>query len=429
MTGLKCFAILLAWFALVPPMAHAQVEKNYGDDPNAPIDERYERASQHHKDGRLDEAFKIYDVILSERPADVPVIITYANMLWKIGELDAAEQRFRQALSLSPNHIKAHQWLGQLLLHRGQRTAAKAVFEGMHKLKFMREDVIHSANLNLGKIALMEEEWRKVRKIFRRLRADGNKADRKSSERGLARMKDMMAAFSWARADGKHIHVHFAPGVQKLKDKAARTAYVKGLDSWIESAVATLGMKMPEPWHLYVFGDDIECGLVTGRESAHNWDYSWWLTHTAEASRYDPRHTLAVQLVARVGGSRPMSRSMVEGFCAWLAGVPKDGHAAARALMKADALPSIVALHESQRALPQYEAGMSFVQYLLDTYGIEKFLTMWIRLNVTVSSARFKIGVTRSVKWQAAYDELFQRAFGADLSSVESAWRSMLSRG
>ena len=428
MTRLAQFAILFGLMVCAPAIAGTQVEKNYGDDPNAPIDERYERASAFHKEGRLDEAFKIYDVILSERPGDVPVIITYANMLWKIGQLDAAEQRFRQALSLSPNHIKAHQWLGQLLLHRGQRKDAKGVFEGMHKLKFMREDVIHSANLNLGKIALMEEEWRKVRKIFRRLRADGNKADRKSSERGLARMKDMMTAFSWSRVDGKHLYVHFAPGVQKLKDKASRESYVQGLDRWIESAVATLGMKMPEPWHLYVFGDDVECGFVMGRPTAHNWDYSWWLSHTAETSKFDPRHTLAVQLVARVGGSRPMSRSMVEGFCAWLAGVPKDGHAAAKRLMAAGSLPSIVTLHNSQRRLPQYEAGMSFVQYLLDTYGLDKFLAMWRRLNVTVSSERFRVGVTRSVKWQEAYDELFQRAFGADLSSVEASWRTMLKR-
>ena len=97
--------------------------------------------------------------------------------------------------------------------------------------------------------------------------------------------------------------------------------------------------------------------------------------------------------------------------------------------MAAGSLPSIVTLHNSQRRLPQYEAGMSFVQYLLDTYGLDKFLAMWRRLNVTVSSERFKVGVTRSVKWQEAYDELFQRAFGADLSSIEASWRTMLKRG
>lgn len=409
-------------------VAAPQVEKNYGDNPDAPLDERFSRAAQAHKDGELDEAFKIYDEILGERPNDVPTIITYGNMLWKTGQLDAAEQRFRQALSIEPAHIKAHQWLGQLLFHRGQRKASREVFEGMHKLKFMREDVIHSANLNLGKIALIEEDWRKVRRIFRRLRADGNKADRKSSERGLARMKDMMAAVNWSRADGKRLMVHFSPEVLKTKDKASRAAYVQKLDQWVDSAVATLGMKMPERWHLYVFGDDVDCGFVTGRSTAHDWDYSWWLSHTAEASRYDPRHTLAVQLVARVGGSRPMSRCLVEGFCAWLAGVPKDAHGYARKLLKSGSLPSIIQLHLAQRKQPQYEAGMSLVQYLLDTYGIEKFMVMWRRFNVTVTKARYKIGHTRSIKWQGAFDELFQNAFGADLATIEGAWRGSLRR-
>ena len=63
-------------FVLSVSAAIAQPPPNYGDDPDAPIDMRFERAKDHHYRGEVEQAFAIYDEILAERPDDVPTIIT-----------------------------------------------------------------------------------------------------------------------------------------------------------------------------------------------------------------------------------------------------------------------------------------------------------------------------------------------------------------
>ncbi len=399
------------------------------DDPDAPVDERFEHARRLHVEGRFEEAFALYDAILADRGPDAPTLTTYGNMKWKIGAMKEAEDLFLRAIASMPKHIKARQFLGQLYFHQGRRKQARAVFEAMLKLPWLRDNVEHSARLNIARIDLLNGKWLDARKGFVFIRKEGNKAYRKSGERGLRMIRDMLALEEWPRYDSRRLYLHFSPHLRQFEGSAAKKAFAEPLDAFLEMAVEKLGMPMPEPWHLYIFEDDGECSVKTGRKTAHGWDYSWWLSYTALDSDYGPKHAIAHQLAARWGGSRPISVLMVEGFCAYMAGDFKKPHANAAALYEAGHLPSIETLQRFQRKFDQFGIGASFVRYLIDTYGFEKFHEMWRWFNVVVNAPQHKQGRSREIHWDSALDELFRKAFGVGFADVERDWRRSLSRG
>ena len=394
--------------------------------PTQEIDVRYERASELHLQGFFNEAYALYDEILEDRPNDIPVRITYAHMKWKEGQLDEAELRFKSVVSEMPQHIKSRQWLGQLYWHMGQREKAKEQFEALHELDFKREDVLHSAKISLGKIALQEEDWRKARKHFRLLKAEGNRGDAGTGRRGLHYLDYMMQLDDWGRVDTPLLYIHFSPELKDMRDSEVRKRYANELQSWLEVQIAGLKIRRPDPWHVYVYQDDEECGFITGRKSAHGWDTNWWVSHVATTSGVDPRRTLAMQLAVRAGGNRPSSKCLVEGFAAWIAGVHPAPHEPAAKLLKDGRLPTIVSLHKSIRRPYQYEVGMSFVKFLIDRYGLDKFLVLWRKYPTLADAPQFKINNTKSIEWARVFNQLFREAFGEDFAPVTKAWRDSL---
>ena len=434
MISMRRLAMLLTLPLAIATLAFGQDEEDDRpwDDPDGKKDERFEKAAKHHLRGEFAEAFALYDEILAERGNDVPTIITYGNMLWKLGRLDEAEARFKLARKLMPDHIKAPQWLGQFYWWQGRRALAHEQFDALLKIKkdgkFIREDVLHSAWINKGKLSMVEENWFKARKFYRMLKAEGGKADRNTGIRGLKKMSMMNRLGDWARADSARLMVHFAPSVKQFRTPDKRQAWVDSFTPWIESTASKLKMKLPDPWHVYVFQDDGECSALVGRDEAHGWDYSWWLSFVSIDAKYPVKQTLAVQLATRSRGSRPKVRSLVEGLCAYLAGEPVDPHAHARALMKSGRLPSIKQMCEKQRGKPQYEVGMSYVRYMIDTFGFDRFMNFWARFNVVANAPQFKIGRTTRQDWQLVLDLLMGEELGTNLDAVESGWRAALGR-
>ncbi len=398
------------------------------DDPDAEVDPRFEEARLLNVDGEFEAAWAIYDKILADRGHDVPTLITYGNMKWRAGDKPGAEEKLKLAIQTMPSHIKAQQFLGQLYFFQGKRKLARERFEYMKTLKFMREDVMHSAILNLGKMDLLEENWRAARKHFKVLRRDGGKADRKSGNRGNRLLKMMGDLDEWPRMNSRHLYAHFSPDLKQFTKIADRKKYVEELDRWIDKVVAFLGIAMPDPWHLYVFENDDEAGIMTGRVEAHGWDSSWWLSYTAVDSPYSAKHTLAVQLCSRWGGSRPMSRSLVEGFCEYLADEGKDPHREAVKMFKANSLPSILKLHEHQRRNDQFGTGISYVDFMIRTYGIEKFKKLWLRLNIEVNLRKYKVRNLKKIKFDKAFEGLYTKTLGVSFDEFEKAWRSKVAR-
>lgn len=428
-TDLLRHMLVVLVLALTATTLSAQEDEAERDDPDAEIDPRFEQAQGYHLEGKFPQAFAIYDEILAERPKDTPTLVTYGNMLWKLGRLDEAEQYLKRAQASMPKHIKARQFLGQLYVHQGRRTEAREVFNGLLGLEWIRDDVRHSALLNLGKLDLLDEKWRDARKNFRVIRKEGGKADRKSGDRGYRRVKEMLELDDWPRVDGRHLIIHFSPESRQFQGAEAKKKIAEELDQWLEKVVGQLDMKMPEPWHLYVFTDDDECRFMTGRDTAHGWDYSWWLSYTALAEKeFSMRHTLAAQIAARWGGSRPISRSLVEGFCAFLADDLEDPHALARELHARGKLPGIIDLHRHQRRQAQYGAGISYTRYLIQRFGSKKFERFWKHFNITVNAPQYKDGISKKIDWEVALKDLYRDSFDESFEAIETAWRVSLAQ-
>ncbi|MEZ6197376.1 MAG: tetratricopeptide repeat protein [Planctomycetota bacterium] len=432
---------LMLTFALAPSLVAQDEEESSGgidwrdyEEEDGNVDPRYQRARDYHELGDFEEAFRVYDQILAERPADVPVLITYGHMHWKIGEYDKAIAKLEKACELDPKHIKAKQFLAQLYFHQGRRAKSKETYEKLLALDWIREDVRHSGLIGLGKIALLENDWFAARRHFRLLSKEGNRADSKTGKKGLEMITRMMKWGSFAKVEGKRIHCYFAPSVAKTMEPKERDAYVARIDSAIERAVGVLGIATPDPWPMYVFEDDTECGFYTQRKAAHGWDYSWWISYSAIHSKIPPEHTAMAQIVNRWCGSRPLSRVIVEGFCAYLAGVDGDLHGPAKTRKKEGRLST---LRECQLLLRQtdedetlrcYDHGKSMVPWMIDTYGLDKFATMWKRFNITVNSPKYKIANTKGIDWEAAFSAAMTKGLGADLTTVENGWRTFLAQ-
>ncbi len=59
------------------------------------------------KSGKLNEAFKVYEFIISEDPRYVSAYVNYGYSLMIAGHLEMAKQNYLKALSLNPDHIQA----------------------------------------------------------------------------------------------------------------------------------------------------------------------------------------------------------------------------------------------------------------------------------------------------------------------------------
>ncbi len=417
--------IMILVCCLVAAASYAQVGGSSElDDPDAEIDPRFEQARKLNVEGEFEAAWKVYDSILADRGNDVPTLITYGNMKWRAGDKKGAEEKLKLAIETMPSHIKAQQFLGQLYFFEGRRKLARERFEFMKKMKFMREDVLHSALLNLGKIDLLEEKWRAARKNFKILRRDGGKADRKSAKRGNNLVRMMVQLDEWPRYDSAHLFIHFSKTLKQFQTIESRRKYGQDLDLWINKVVAFLGIDMPDPWHLYVFETDDEASMMTGRQEAHGWDSSWWFSYSAVDSEFSVKHTLAVQLCTRWGGSRPMSRSLVEGFCNYLADEGKNPHRFATRMYKEGGLPTILKLHAHQRKNAQHGAGISYVDYMIRKYGIEKFKKLWLRFNIEVNLRKHKVGDYKRIHFEKAFPSLYKRTLGVSFDEFERAWRA-----
>lgn len=97
------------------------------------------------------------------RNPDIPSRI--GDLLLAQGQLADAEQRFREALSLQPEHARAQEGLGLTLLQQGRAEPAFLHFETAHKLAPMNAEVLVHwglADLSLGNIAPASQKFMKA---------------------------------------------------------------------------------------------------------------------------------------------------------------------------------------------------------------------------------------------------------------------------
>lgn len=411
------------------PVLRKGFEKKWTTDPTK-ADPRWEQAAKHRRYGELEEAIALYEKFLEENEDEISVLVSMGNAYWELGELDEAEAWLKKAKAHVPNHIKARQYLGQLLFQKGRFTEAKQEFTELIGLKWNRPDVVASGHLNLGRIALVQRDWRAASKHFFETGRSPEKGDRHSAKRGRFLAMQLRRSNLWSREKTKHLDIRFSPEVKAAKDPVKRKAWAQAREQAIVRICRELEVTYPERLAMYVFRDGVDCHTHTGQNELMTWRSFWWMVWTG----WDrpPGYDLASQIVPRIRGNRPSSKPFVVGLCSYLDGTNKRPHAIARNLLKTGRLPSISAAHSSQRyplidALDKYGAE-SLVTFLVSTYGMKAFLKSFGSYDNVMKNAKWRVSSEGTFRWRDAVSAVLERGLGEEIGAVESKWHDFLRR-
>jgi tetratricopeptide (TPR) repeat protein len=80
--------------------------------------------------GELHEAAQMYRAALAALGADAEVNFALADVLYRIGDVGAARERYYMAVELNEDYVEARANLGCLLAEQGESLLAQAAFEG-----------------------------------------------------------------------------------------------------------------------------------------------------------------------------------------------------------------------------------------------------------------------------------------------------------
>jgi tetratricopeptide (TPR) repeat protein len=387
------------------------------------LDARYEGAVAARRIGDVDTALGFYDQILKTDPKALSVHIAIGTAHWEKGDLAEAEKWLVKALEINPKQIKARQFLGQLRMQSGRFAEAIATFDELLKLEHNLDDVVASAHLNLGRIALVKRKWADAERHFKEVGRSPERGDRASAAKGLKYLSRLRKTAYWNREQTPLLDVHFSPKVDEAKDAAWRKAWVARRERALTKMYEALGWSIAEAIPLYVYKDHDDAYEISDFDTTLGIRYSWWLVHTlADAA---PGRELAVQVCARVYGSRPASVPLVEGLVRWFDDSGRDRHEPARKLARAGKLRDLVHLHAHQREDDgMNEAAESFVAFAIGHYGLKPFLASYRNYNLVMLDTKWISG--GAFRWKDALSEVFKRGLGASVDEAESKWRASL---
>lgn len=99
------------------------------DAPHAP-QELLELAAELEESGRLAEAMDVYHVCLAAEGPRPEVCFLLAELLYRLGDVSAARERYYMAVELDEDYVEARANLGCVLAETGRLDLAVAAFEG-----------------------------------------------------------------------------------------------------------------------------------------------------------------------------------------------------------------------------------------------------------------------------------------------------------
>lgn len=121
----ECSTISIA--SGLPAVKHRSAE-----DRQAPasFEEMLEYANEAEDEDRLDAAVDWYRAALADRGASPDICFQLAELLYRMGDLSGARERYYMALEMNPDLVEARANLGCVLAEQGQLELAVAAFEG-----------------------------------------------------------------------------------------------------------------------------------------------------------------------------------------------------------------------------------------------------------------------------------------------------------
>lgn len=105
-------------------------ESEAAETPAMSPDELRAWAAQKDDEGQLDMAAELYRAALVAGGPDAATCFALAELLYRLGDLPAARERYYMAIELDENYVEARANLGCVLAETGQAELAVAAFEG-----------------------------------------------------------------------------------------------------------------------------------------------------------------------------------------------------------------------------------------------------------------------------------------------------------
>jgi len=389
-------------------------------------DPEWRRAHELYKNGRYDETLVLFKSFLAKSPREVSVAVSMAGIYWDRGQYKLAEQWYDKALKMVPGHVEARKWKARMFFQLGRFKESEQLFKELLQIPALRTDIQSASQLNLGKICLVERRFNEASKWFMKAVHSRRKGHRTQGHKGLLMVARLRRTRMWNREQTANLRIFFSPEVAAAGDASRRKSWARTRQQAFERINKLLGLSFKEPLSLYVFKDDGDAYEYTGQDLP-TWKYSWWTMATTW--RGDPGYDMALMMVARVRGFRPPSKPMVTGLAAYAAGLPEP-HKAARRLFREGRLKGFAAVHVHQSYSIQEGLlyGQSFVAWLSDNFGLQKFLTTFAEFKLVLLDARFRSAATGRIDWPRLLSAAFQRGLGASLPECEQRWHAFLAR-
>lgn len=152
--------------ASVVPFDSSAIEASV-DDPIEPDDESpsalRDAAARCEEQGRLAEAADFYRAALAASGPDAETNFQLADVLYRLGDLGAARERYFTAIEIDEDYVEARANVGCILAEEGRTELAAAAFAGALRFHDAYPDVhYHLARTldELGRSAEAESHWR-----------------------------------------------------------------------------------------------------------------------------------------------------------------------------------------------------------------------------------------------------------------------------
>lgn len=145
--------------AAARPTVPLPTDKTLSSDPEA----LRNLAAQYEDEGYPEQAAELYRAALAAAGPSADVCFQLAELLYRLGDLSAARERYYMAIELDEDYVEARANLGCVLAEMGQRELAVAAFEGALRYHHDYPDAhYHLARMldELGQPEAAERHWR-----------------------------------------------------------------------------------------------------------------------------------------------------------------------------------------------------------------------------------------------------------------------------
>ena len=143
-------------------------EESNPDFSSWSLDEFVEHACALEEDGNIQEAIEIYRTALISCGANAEINFQLAELLYRLGEIEAARERYYAAIELDEEFVEARANLGCVLTELGQDELAVAAFQGALEFHTHFPDVHFHLARTLDRLKRNEEaetHWREFLKM------------------------------------------------------------------------------------------------------------------------------------------------------------------------------------------------------------------------------------------------------------------------